>query len=95
MPVRASANGGTYLAPPVADTSLTHLTFGSGTQAHIFVSWLHPFKEHRTVVIGSEGMIVFDDVRSGAEKLLLYPPCRGMAGQSAIGREGCGPADRL
>ena len=80
MPVRASANGGTYLAPPVADTSLTHLTFGAGTQAHIFVSWLHPFKEHRTVVIGSEGMIVFDDVRPGVEKLLLYPHAVGWQG---------------
>ena len=28
---------------------------------HIFVSWLHPFKEHRFVIIGSEGMIHFDD----------------------------------
>ena len=80
MPVRANANGGTYLAPPVADTSLTHLTFGSGVQAHIFVSWLHPFKEHRTVVVGSEGMIVFDDVRSGPDKLLLYPHAVGWQG---------------
>ena len=29
--------------------------------AHIFVSWLHPFKEHRLVVIGSEAMISFED----------------------------------
>ena len=27
----------------------------------IFVSWLHPFKEHRLVVIGSDAMISFDD----------------------------------
>jgi UDP-2-acetamido-3-amino-2,3-dideoxy-glucuronate N-acetyltransferase len=40
-------------------------------QGHIFVSWLHPVKEQRLVVVGSEHMAVFDD---GAEhKLVLYP----------------------
>ena len=28
---------------------------------HIFVSWLHPFKEHRFVIIGSKGMLHFED----------------------------------
>ena len=34
---------------------------------HIFVSWLHPFKEHRFVLIGSKGMLHFED----AEKKLI------------------------
>ena len=73
MPTRVTANGGTYLRQGVADTSLSHFTFSSGLQAHIFVSWLHPFKDHRMVVVGSEGMIVLDDVRSGPEKLMYFP----------------------
>jgi UDP-2-acetamido-3-amino-2,3-dideoxy-glucuronate N-acetyltransferase len=40
-------------------------------QAHIFVSWLHPIKEQRLVVVGSEKMAVFDD--TAEHKLVLYP----------------------
>jgi len=36
-----------------------------------FVSWLHPFKEQKLIVVGSQGMTVFDDVSK--EKLFLYP----------------------
>jgi len=39
--------------------------------AHIFVSWLHPVKEQRLVVVGSEKMAVFDD--TAEHKLVLYP----------------------
>ena len=73
VPRQVLTNGGAYLSEGVADTTLSHFTFSENLQAHIFVSWLHPFKDHRLVVVGSDGMIVFDDVRSGAEKLLLYP----------------------
>ena len=37
---------------------------------HIFVSWLHPFKEHRFVVVGSKGMVSFED--SVEKKPLVY-----------------------
>jgi UDP-2-acetamido-3-amino-2,3-dideoxy-glucuronate N-acetyltransferase len=72
MPDRIVCNGGTYLREGVADTTLSHFSFAGNLQAHIFVSWLHPYKDHRMVVVGSEGMIVFDDVRLGEEKLQLY-----------------------
>ena len=72
MPEQVICNGGSYLREGVADTTLSHFSFSNGLQAHIFVSWLHPYKDHRMVVVGSEGMIVFDDVRAGAEKLQLY-----------------------
>ena len=72
MPTRLVSNGGTYLSPSVADTSLTHMTFAEGLQAHIFVSWLHPYKDHRMVVIGSDGMAEFNDAASGEKKLLAY-----------------------
>ena len=72
LPDRVVANGEAFLSPGVADTSLSHLSFGQGLQAHIFVSWLHPFKDQRLVVVGSEGMIVFDDVQPGESKLRFY-----------------------
>ena len=39
----------------------------------MFVSWLHPFKEQRLVVVGDEGMAVFDDLRGWDEKVSVYP----------------------
>lgn len=71
-PSQVVSNGEAYLTPGVADTTLTHLTFDNGLQAHIYVSWLHPYKEQRLVVVGSEGMVVFNDVENGAEKLMHY-----------------------
>ena len=50
---------------------MSHFDFPSGVQAHIFVSWLHPVKEQRLVVVGSEKMAVFDD--TAEHKLVLYP----------------------
>ena len=65
--------GHSYLYNGIADVTTTHLTFGSGINAHIFVSWLHPYKEQRLVVVGDSGMAVFDDSRPWAEKLVHYP----------------------
>jgi len=70
-PQAVSATGGEYLNNQIADVTLTNLFFKSGVQAHIFVSWLHPFKEQKLVVVGSEKMAVFDDMAS--DKLKLYP----------------------
>ena len=72
MPRRAMASGANYLTAGVADTTLSHLVFGGDLQAHIYVSWLHPFKEQKLVVVGEQAMIVFDDTKDSAEKLLLY-----------------------
>ena len=69
-PVSVTCDGGEYLNRGVADVTLSQLTFSSGVRAHIFVSWLHPFKEQRLVVVGSEKMAVFDD--TAADKLTLY-----------------------
>ncbi|MEZ5203455.1 MAG: hypothetical protein R2701_03460 [Acidimicrobiales bacterium] len=38
----------------------------------MFVSWLHPFKEQRLVVVGSEAMAVFDDTQPWEQKLLVF-----------------------
>jgi predicted dehydrogenase len=69
FPIQVVACGGTYLSPNVADATVTNLLFDNGVRAHIFVSWLHPFKEQRLVVVGSKKMASFDDV---SKKLILY-----------------------
>jgi UDP-2-acetamido-3-amino-2,3-dideoxy-glucuronate N-acetyltransferase len=71
LPVRASSQGGSYLNPPIVDTTLSTLDFASGVKAHIFVSWLHPFKEQKLAIVGSRKMAVFDDVQA-ENKLVLY-----------------------
>jgi UDP-2-acetamido-3-amino-2,3-dideoxy-glucuronate N-acetyltransferase len=53
--------------------TITNLDFPSGLKAHIFVSWLHPFKEQKLVVVGEKKMAVFDDTLPWPDKLLLYP----------------------
>ncbi|MFQ5713609.1 MAG: Gfo/Idh/MocA family protein [Candidatus Scalinduaceae bacterium] len=71
FPETIYATGGSYLQKRIPDVTLTTMDFKSGVKAHIFVSWLHPFKEQKLVVVGDEKMVVFDDVST--EKLLLYP----------------------
>lgn len=70
-PIQVSATGGAYLQPNIADVTVSNLLFDGGTRAHIFVSWLHPFKEQKLVVIGSRAMAVFDDV-APENKLMLF-----------------------
>jgi UDP-2-acetamido-3-amino-2,3-dideoxy-glucuronate N-acetyltransferase len=72
MPTRVSAEGAHFLSDGVADTTLSHMAFPGGEQAHVFVSWLHPYKDQRLVVVGEKAMAVFNDVAAGPEKLLLY-----------------------
>jgi len=72
MPDAISAQGGNYLNDQIADVTVSLFSFPSGVKAHIFVSWLHPFKEQKLVVVGDRKMAVFNDVEK-EHKLLLYP----------------------
>lgn len=69
LPFQVVACGGSYVQPNIADVTVTLMLFDNGVRAHIYVSWLHPFKEQRLVVIGSQKMASFDDV---AKRLVLY-----------------------
>ena len=70
FPEEVFSKGGAFLQPGIHDTTMTLLRYPNNILGHIFVSWLHPFKEHRIVVIGSKGMLSFDD--SAKEKPLYY-----------------------
>ncbi|THB75361.1 MAG: oxidoreductase [Desulfobulbaceae bacterium] len=73
MPTTLQAQGGNYLHQQIADTTVTMLDFASGVKAHIFVSWLHPFKEQKLIVVGDQQMVVFDDTAAWEDKLTRYP----------------------
>jgi UDP-2-acetamido-3-amino-2,3-dideoxy-glucuronate N-acetyltransferase len=72
-PLEVTTSGGTYLTPSLADLTVSCLRFSDERRAHVFVSWLHPFKEQRLVVVGDSKMAVFDDVAPHEQKLVLYP----------------------
>jgi UDP-2-acetamido-3-amino-2,3-dideoxy-glucuronate N-acetyltransferase len=71
-PINIYAHGASFLQSKIEDTTLTYLEYPDNIHVHIFVSWLHPFKEHRLVVIGNKGMIVFEDSLT-EDKLKYYP----------------------
>lgn len=72
MPDAITAQGGNYLHDQIADVTVSLLSFPSGVKAHIFVSWLHPFKEQKLIVVGDRQMAVFNDLEN-ENKLVLYP----------------------
>ena len=72
-PIQVSASGGAYLTKGTADVTVSNLKFSDDSRAHIFVSWLHPYKEQRLVVVGDRKMAIFNDVNPFGEKLCIYP----------------------
>ena len=71
-PDHVEARGASFLQSNIEDSTITYLSYPGNIHAHIFVSWLHPFKEQRLVVIGDKGMMVFED-SAAKEKLKFYP----------------------
>jgi UDP-2-acetamido-3-amino-2,3-dideoxy-glucuronate N-acetyltransferase len=83
MPTHVTAQGGNYLHQQITDVTVSCLSFASGVRAHIFVSWLHPFKEQKLVVVGDKKMAVFNDVYPD-RKLLIYPHSIEWKGQIPV-----------
>lgn len=67
---KIEAKGVNFLQNNIYDVTIAQFTYPGNVHAHVFVSWLHPFKEQRLVVVGSKGMISFDD--ASLEKNILY-----------------------
>jgi UDP-2-acetamido-3-amino-2,3-dideoxy-glucuronate N-acetyltransferase len=72
LPTQVRCVGEAYLTPKVADTTLTFFRFDENICAHVYVSWLNPFKEQKLTVVGSKGMLVFDDTKPWKEKLVVH-----------------------
>ena len=70
FPEKITCRGTDILQDGIHDSTITTLEYPGNVMGHIFVSWLHPFKEHRFVVVGSKGMIRFED--SEKEKPLIF-----------------------
>ncbi|HYF80366.1 MAG TPA: Gfo/Idh/MocA family oxidoreductase [Symbiobacteriaceae bacterium] len=61
-PCRVEATGQRILQPSVEDDVHLHMHFLAGTTAHLHTSWLWPEKRRRLVVLGTDGMLVYDEV---------------------------------
>lgn len=70
-PSNIQASGSDFVTPGVHDTTITFFKYANNISGHIFVSWLHPFKEHRFVIIGDKGMVRFEDSLDG-KPLMFY-----------------------
>ena len=72
LPEQVRCMGEAFLNHGVADVTLTAMRFTGGINAHVYVSWINPFKEQKLTVVGSQAMVVFDDTKPWAEKLRLF-----------------------
>ena len=61
MPTEVSAFTRSCVFPETPDVAFVNLRFGTGTIAHLELSWLSPVKLRRTSIVGSEKMVVYDD----------------------------------
>jgi len=62
MPETVSARGGMYLNSEVEDVVFVTMIFPGKVLAHVQASWLDPSKVRRMTLVGSEKMVVYDDV---------------------------------
>ena len=61
-PSETWAHGSAFLNPGVEDVVFCYLRFPSGKIAHMHLSWLDPHKMRKITVVGTEKMVVFDDM---------------------------------
>ncbi len=70
-PIKVSAQGAACIFKDKHDIAYLNLEFPDGVLAHMHISWLDPCKVRRITVVGSQKMVVYDDVES-QEKIKIY-----------------------
>ncbi len=70
-PVAVSATGVSHLSGGQEDIAYLTLFFDSPMIAHVHVNWLAPVKLRRTLIGGSQRMIMYDDLEP-SEKIRIY-----------------------
>jgi predicted dehydrogenase len=61
LPSSVRASGRAAVVPGIYDVAFVTLEFPSGVLANVELSWLAPSKLRRTVLVGSERMVVYED----------------------------------
>ena len=92
LPENINSFGGAFIQEGNHDTTITYFEYPNNIKTHIFVSWLHPFKEHRIILIGSKGMISFEDSSENKE-ILFYE--KGIDWRDGIPITKSGPTEKI
>jgi predicted dehydrogenase len=61
-PHRIVTNSQRVLQNQIEDDVYLHMIFPNGVQAHLHSTWLWPQKERRMIIIGSQGMLTYDEI---------------------------------
>ncbi|CAG7656172.1 Gfo/Idh/MocA family protein [Paenibacillus allorhizosphaerae] len=61
-PVDMNCTGQNIIQPSIEDDVYLHLTFPNGVKAHLHTSWLYPEVVRKLTIIGTEGMLVYDEL---------------------------------
>lgn len=69
--LEVSATGISHTKMPIEDIAYISLFFNDNTIAHITSSWISPVKVRKTLIGGTEKMIMYDDVEP-TEKVKVY-----------------------
>jgi predicted dehydrogenase len=71
-PVTVSAHGTTYINTKrrLHEVVYMNMFFEGGIMANLRFSWLHPVKQRRLTIVGSQKMLVYDDI--AADKVVIY-----------------------
>ena len=70
-PERVLARGYSYIQPGIEDVVFMTLDFPGGVGANVHISWLDPNKVRRMTVVGSEKMVIYDDVSTDARIMVF------------------------
>lgn len=72
LPEQVRCHGQRCLSAEVEDNNIVDLVFPGRLRAHVYVSWISPFKEQKLTVFGTQGMAIFDDTAEWDCKLQLF-----------------------
>ena len=70
-PLSVQAMGRSCINNGVPDVAFLSVRYSSGIVAELQVSWLSPIKLRRTIIVGSEKMLMYDDTES-VEKVKIF-----------------------
>lgn len=71
QPIEIECQGTSFVSEGIEDIVTANFTFASGLKAHLYASWVHPYKEQKLIVVGDNGMALLDDTKPLNEKLQI------------------------
>lgn len=66
-PTRVQVSGHCGLQQGIEDDTYLHLTFPDGSKAHLHNSWLWPIVERGLIIVGEEGIFVYDEINQNVK----------------------------